>query len=82
MGVGEGLVGQSYAFPTIGRFGRTFIEQDLKESVNGLYQCCRHNPDKTFLLTKVACGIAGHDESVIKQLFTESPSNLVKPLNW
>ena len=41
------------------------------------------NPQDTFILTKIGCGLAGFHESEIRPLFDGfEPSNLVKPEGW
>lgn len=58
-GVGEGLMGRSYALPTLDEsMGRVSVA-DLEESFRKLFACAAEHPDLTFLLTKVGCGIAG-----------------------
>jgi hypothetical protein len=83
-GVGEGMTGQCYAFPTLDwNFEkRTFAQLNVSRCL--LYQICREHPDKQFLLTKVGCGIAGYNESDIRELFTnpKPPVNLVLPEDW
>lgn len=77
-GVGEGLTGQSYAFPTL---TRDFEQRDhiaLQLSVDRLKSCALENPDKEFLLTKVGTGIAGYNESYIDSLFENLPNNIVR----
>ena len=81
-GVGQGLTGQCYAFPTLDdQFCKVSYER-LKKEVFRLYNCCECNRDKEFLLTKVGCGIAGFEEKYIKSLFTNPPKNLVLPEDW
>lgn len=78
-GVGEGLYGKTYAFPTLTEdFGKRAIAS-LQESVRKLYQCCNDNQDKQFLLTPVGTGIAGYAVNEMKALFTNPPTNLVLP---
>jgi len=82
-GIGEGLQGQSYAFPTLDSYFRKVPVLTLKMAVYNLYQTCHLNPDKEFLLTKVGCGIAGFDEDYMKSLFYEPrPANLIFPEGW
>lgn len=66
-GVGEGLTGRSYAIPTmhggvdvIAPHIRTFIEY------------ARENPELTFLVTKVGCGVAKFSPKQIAPLFCEA----------
>jgi hypothetical protein len=81
-GVGEGLKGQSYAFPTLNKEMKQRTLDELKESVEKLYKCASKNTDKIFLLTKVGCGIAGYDEDIIKELFKDAPANIIKPWKY
>jgi hypothetical protein len=82
LGVGEGLTGQCYAFPTLDHDLNQRSLDEITESVNKLYTVCEHNPDLTFLLTKVGCGLAGYPESVMQSLFQNHPNNLILPLDW
>jgi len=81
-GIGEGLTGQCYAFPTLDDQFCKVSDERLKREVFRLYNTCECNPDKEFLLTKVGCGIAGFEEGYIKSLFTNPPKNLVLPDDW
>jgi hypothetical protein len=81
-GVGEGLTGQSYAFPTLGPSLGGLPMEALKVSRDLLYECCLANPDKRFLLTKVGCGLAGYREERMRALFACPPENLILPEDW
>lgn len=81
-GVGEGLTGQCYAFPTLWHDFRKMEYSDLASAASAFYRCVKAHPEKTFLLTKVGCGIAGYSEETMKTLFRSSPDNLVKPKGW
>lgn len=81
-GVGEGLMEQSYAFPTLDRSFQKRSRNKLMVSVYKLYMTCKQNPNKEFLLTKVGCGIAGFEEKFMAKLFRNAPSNLVLPEGW
>jgi len=82
-GQGEGLQGQSYAFPTLGKSMEVLTPWRMEDAVKRLYRAADANPDKTFLLTKVGCGIAGLSEERMKKLFEgERPDNIVFPGGW
>ena len=83
-GVGEGLRGQSYAFPTLDKEFRKLTITPLTIGVNRLIRSARENPDKVFLLTRVGCGIAGYNESFMIKLFdrADMPKNIIKPKEW
>lgn len=81
-GIGEGLVGQSYAFPTLNRDMFKCSEDDLVRSVVVFRTTAEALPSVTFYLTKVGCGIAGFTEDYMKQFFKNTPSNVIKPAGW
>ena len=81
-GKGEGLMGLSYALPTKDTDIETRSLEHIGYSVIRLIDCCYANPDKTFLVTKCGCGLAGLRVQDIAPLFkTQSslPTNLVLP---
>jgi hypothetical protein len=81
-GRGEGLMGQSYAFPTLDVDFQKRPRACLKKSVKKLYKCCKKNTDKEFLLTRVGCGIAQYREDDMRNLFYNPPKNLILPEEW
>jgi len=81
-GVGEGLRGQSYAFPTLNQHFRKVGFTDLARSRRRLYDTCIENLDKIFYMTKVGCGLAGFPEQDMKDIFQAHPGNLVLPEDW
>lgn len=82
IGVGEGLTGQCYAFPTLDSGLNKLNVGELGRSRDNFYRCAVLNPDKEFLLTKVGCGIAGFPEEQMKALFESVPSNVILPTDW
>lgn len=81
-GIGEGLTGDSYAFPTLDERMQRFEAEELESIKQAFFRCCRAHPELIFLLTKVGCGIAGYPEEQMKQLFSDTPENVVKPKDW
>lgn len=75
-GVGQGMVGQSFAIDTMGR------DERIKEGAAMLRDTALRLPALTFYLTKVGCGIAGRDEAEVKKYFSDMPDNVVKPEGW
>ncbi len=84
--VGEGLTGQSYAFPTLGNVNDYLgmrSDEALRKSVITFLVCIREHPELTFWLTKVGCGLAGYEEDYMIDLFSEIIGpNLIKPEGW
>ena len=82
-GIGEGLTGQCYAFPTLDKKMKKVSKKSLVASKEKLYKCATENPDKLFLVTKVGCGIAGFKETEVKDIFKgDKPTNIVLPAGW
>jgi len=75
-GHGEGLQGQSYGIDTMSGWDA------FKESADKFIHFAESNPQYTFLLTKVGCGIAGYSEAEVSSLFERSTENVLKPKNW
>jgi hypothetical protein len=87
LGVGEGLTGRCYAFPTVsGPTGspatRQLTHERLQQARNLLFTTARNLPSAVFLLTKVGCGLAGYPEEYMAGLFAESLVNIIKPEGW
>lgn len=81
-GVGEGLTGRCYAFPTLDYNLNQRTDAELTESIVKLIDTANANPELVFLLTKVGCGLAGYPEQYMHSLFYEMPLNIVKPEGW
>lgn len=67
--VGEGLRGQTYAFPTLTHWMQPMPKVILKEHVQSLRRCIARNPQFIFLITEVGCGIAGFRVEQMAPLF-------------
>lgn len=80
--IGEGLSGQTYAFPTLERDMHKRGVRALQNSRDRLYATARALPEKNFILTRVGCGIAGYPEADMIELFRDQPSNITKPEGW
>ena len=81
-GVGEGMTGQSYAFPTLGRQLQQLPSWMLCSARDRLYATCAAYPSNEFLLTKVGCGLAGYGDEYMRSLFVNPPANLILPEDW
>jgi len=80
-GVGEGLTGMCYAFPTLNENMEQYSHVEMLAIVQTFYRCVRAHPELTFLLTPVGTGIAGYTKEYIQTLFADLPSN-VKKVGW
>lgn len=70
-GKGEGLCGQSYAFPTKDYHIKTLPTQDLETSVDNLQYTVELYSEYDFLVTEVGCGLAGLKANQIAPLFKQ-----------
>jgi len=79
-GVGEGITGQCYAFPTL---NTDYSKREIHELIYSkakLYHVALEHPEKTFLVTKVGCGIAGFSLEAMQEVFkVPKPENVVLP---
>jgi hypothetical protein len=81
-GVGEGLTGECYAFPTLKGDLSKIEYDDMICIADTFYRCVDAHPELTFLLTRVGTGIAGHSAKDMKNLFIRKRDNLVLPEGW
>jgi hypothetical protein len=81
-GVGEGLTGMCYAFPTLDEKLQQLPWERLELARNRFVMTARENPHLWFLLTKVGTGLAGYNEQEIISLFFNVPENVVRPKGW
>lgn len=67
MGQGTGLQGQTYAIPTM-QGPKETIEPYIKEFI----EVAKENKHLNFLVTRIACGIAGFTDDEIAPYFAEA----------
>ena len=77
-GVGNGRTGQCYAIPTME--GKMHIRYTVKMFID----YAKKHPEKTFLVTKIGCGIAGYEVSDIAPMFKPALklTNVYLPLEF
>lgn len=63
MGMGQGRQGQCYAIPTIG-----CKLEDVAREIRTFVDFARNHADKTFLVTRIGCGMAGYTPEDIAPL--------------
>ena len=79
MGQGVGLQGQSYGIPTMQGGVET-----IRPYVDEFIEFAKKNPDLTFLVTPIGCGLAGFRDEEIAPLFeaAHEVENIVLPPHW
>lgn len=70
-GKGEGIMGRSYALPTLGKNFKAFTVKDIEKYVNRMIDCAQKHPELIFLVTEIGCGIAGFKVEEIAPLFNK-----------
>lgn len=81
-GKGEGLYGQTYALPTCDGKFKALLLGNVTVHIMRFFKCALKNPDKTFLVTKVGCGLAGRGIQEIAIRFFNMgpiPANVILP---
>ena len=76
MGQGEGLQGRSYAIPTMEGLDA------LKSAIERFLAFAAEHGDKTFLVTAIGTGIAGHPAEIIAPMFANRPGNVRIPAEF
>lgn len=78
-GRGFGPCGQTYAIPTKDWHIETLDLETIRTYVSSFLRYARSRPDKTFLVTKIGCGLAGLAVEDVAPMFSGRPANVVLP---
>lgn len=83
-GQGVGRQGNSYAIPTKDRNIKTLPLNIIEGYVKQFLVYAKANPDVTFQVTRIGCGLAGYHDKDIAPMFSEAHelSNVNLPENW
>jgi len=68
----DGLVGQTYGIPTKDRNIQTLAINRINLHVRKFILIAKKNPNLTFLVTEIGCGLAGYKPKDIAPLFAEA----------
>jgi hypothetical protein len=71
-GQAAGLQGQSYGIPTKGRNMDVLSIPEIEHHVRKFISCAKKNPQLTFLVTEVGCGLARFSPKQIAPLFEDA----------
>lgn len=91
MGVGVGMRGTSYAIPTKGQsggddskkgIGSTLPLKAIQNYVNDFLEFARKNPELTFQVTRIGCGLAGLKDEWVAPMFANAPQNCHFDRKW
>lgn len=75
-GVGEGLTGRAYAIPTKDAELRFLPLHTIRTHVARFIEFARENPELTFIVTAVGCGLGANYPKDIAPFFCDAPENV------
>ncbi|MFP7760363.1 hypothetical protein [Marisediminicola sp. LYQ134] len=75
-GEGRGLHGGSYAIDTMSGLAT------MTAQIAAFLTFAAENPDLTFLVTEIGCGIAGYAPADVAPAFSGAPSNVALPASF
>lgn len=81
-GHGVGPTGSAYAIPTKDERIETMPLKDIEPHIKNFIVYARVNPDLTFVVTRVGCGLAGYSDAEIAPMFKGVPGNCIMPVEW
>lgn len=86
MGQGFGPMGNSFGIPTCSKPtsepGFEIPYQKLSYYIECFIAYARRNPNETFQVTKVGCGLAGWRDDMVAPLFSNAPANCQFDTDW
>lgn len=81
-GRGYGLAGNSFAIPTKDRDIQTLPIGAVSRFVRNFLCWAKDQPDLTFHVTRIGCGLAGFQDSEIAPMFKDAPKNCKFSTAW
>ena len=81
-GVPEGATGNSYAIPTCDAAINPLPLAQIGDAVQRFLAEAVAHPERSYFVTRIGCGIAGHRDSDIAPMFSGAPSNCSLPDTW
>lgn len=81
-GVGVGRTGLSYAIPTKDESIRNLPLSIIAKHVAGFIAYAKANPELSFQVTRIGCGLAGDTDAEIAPMFVGAPANCQLPDAW
>lgn len=82
-GVAEGITGRSYALPTVKKHIKGPLSLELiNKAVKRFIEYAKKHPENEFLVTRVACVLAGYSDNQIAPMFKNAPENCSFAKDW
>lgn len=77
-----GLQGHSYGIPTKDENLETLPLNRIEKYVKVFVRFAELNPELSFLVTRIGCGLAGYSDEDIAPMFKDAPLNCILPPGW
>ncbi len=81
-GCGYGRTGQAFAIPTKDEQIKVLSLPEIKRYVLLFLAYAESQPDITFLVTEIGCGLAGYTAAEISPMFVAATENCTLPTEW
>lgn len=82
LGLGVGPQGRSYAIPTKDAQLRALPLERIAGHVADFLGYARAHPQRLFFVSRVGCGLAGHEDAQIAPFFADAPANCSFAKQW
>ena len=82
LGIGVGIQGFSYGIPTKGKALEVLPLVEIRMYVRNFLVYAREQPEMTFRLTPIGCGLAGYTPAQIAPMFRGAPANVILPAEF
>jgi hypothetical protein len=82
IGIGAGRYGGSYAIPTKRTPYESLPLSEIRLYVSDFLAYAASQPEMTFFVTRVGCGLAGYKDEDIAPMFAGAPENCTLPDEW
>lgn len=81
-GVSDGRTGRSYAIPTRDRAGEPLPLADIEAAIDRFLAYTRDHPELEFWVTRIGCGLGGHEDTDVAPFFLLAGPNVTLPDDW
>lgn len=80
--VGYGEIGRTFAIPTKDREIKTLPLWKIRAYIRGFLIHAAQQPEHTYLVTQIGCGLAGYTPEDIAPYFKNHPKNVILPKSF
>lgn len=81
-GQGTGIQGNSYAIPVKDENLQVLPLSKIEKYVEQFLKFAKLNPELSFEVTRIGCGLDEYDDADITPMFANAPMNCKLPVGW